>query len=312
LFLDDLTPAQKAAFVGHNLRVQINNTRLNDAALQVGIDKIAFYERAQELGLRVPATRALYHADRNLTGARPLADAEALADFLRTPSAYPFFAKPNSLSASVGTASAAGYHSASDEIQMSDGRRFPVDRLVTEMARYLRKGYLIQDRLSPHPDIAAIAGPVLSTVRMMCLDRGQGPELIRATWRVPAGGAQADVLWRGNLMADVDPLTGRAAVAVRGRGMSREAHESHPDSGALIAGAQLPRWDEARNLVLQAAACFPELPITGWDLAITDDGPVLIELEPDGGDPSVTQAASRRGLLEGPYGEFVRSLRRKR
>ena len=53
-------------------------------------------------------------------------------------------------------------------------------------------------------------------------------------------------------------------------------------------------------------------PLVGWDVAITPRGPVIIELEPDGGDPSVTQLASGRGLLDGPYGAWLKGLRKGR
>ena len=39
---------------------------------------------------------------------------------------------------------------------------------------------------------------------------------------------------------------------------------------------------------------------------------MIIELEPDGGDPAVTQLASARGLLSGPYGAWLKQLRRTR
>ena len=282
LYEDDLSAAEKAAFAGHNLRAEINRTRLDSTAFAVGVDKIAFYARAAELGLPTPATRALCHAERGLPGAQHLRTPEALAEFLRNTANYPFFAKPASMSASVGSASVERYHAAADEVEMSDGRRFPVDVFVREAGRYFAQGWLIQERLAPHAAIAAIAGRTLSTVRMMVLDAGAGPELIRATWRVPVGEHGADVLWRGNMMADVDVGTGA-----------------------------LPEWAGAKALALRAAQAFPELPLTGWDIAITTRGPVVIELEPDGGDPAVTQLASGRGLLSGPYGAWLKARKRR-
>lgn len=309
LYEDALSPTEKAAFVGHNLRAEINRTRLDSRAFTVGTDKIAFYARAAELGLPTPAARMLCHPERTLPGALAVRSPDALVDALRDPAAYPFFAKPAALSASVGTASVERWRPDSDVIEMSDGRCFPVGDFARETARYFAQGYLIQHRLSPHSEIAAIAGPTLSTVRMMVLDAGQGPQLLRATWRVPVGDYGADVLWRGNMMADVDVETGVAVRAVRGRGLTRELVDAHPGSGAAVVGAALPCWAEARALALRAAAAFPELPLTGWDVAITDRGPVIIELEPDGGDPSVTQLASGRGLLSGPYGQWLKSRR---
>lgn len=61
----------------------------------------------------------------------------------------------------------------------------------------------------------------------------------------------------------------------------------------------------------EGASALPKLTLTGWDVAIGPNGPVFIELEPDGGDPAVTQLASGEGLLSGPYGAFVERNRAK-
>jgi hypothetical protein len=311
LYDDAIAPARKAAYVGNKARAEIVNGYFDRAVFEVGLDKLAFYARAAELGLPTPRTVALCHAERTFPGAAALTTAAELADFLRDAAVYPLFGKPNKMTASVGTASLARLHAAADEIEMGDGRRFPVARIADELARYFAGGYLLQGRLDPHPQIRAVSGATLSTVRMMALDLGQGPQLIAASWRVPVGENQADVSWRGNIMAAIDPASGRAVRAVRGRGLERVAIATHPDSGETLVGLQLPDWDAACALILRAAAGFPELPLTGWDLALTDKGPVLIELEPDGGDPSVAQSASGRGLLEGPYKAFVAQCRKR-
>jgi hypothetical protein len=310
LYADALTPEQKRAFVGTTLRAAINDVVLNKELFGLGKDKLAFYAWMQGLGLATPRTRAVFHPERSLSGAQGLTSAHALLDYLRTPSNYPFFSKPANLTASVGTASVERYESADDSIVLADGRRFLAARFVGEVERYFKAGYLIQERLAPHPELAALASARLSTVRMMVLNEG-GAQLIRASWRVPAGATHADVLWRGNLLAQIDPETGRVLRVVQGRGLDCRAVEAHPETGARLLGAQLPVWAEARALALRAAAAAPKLALTGWDVAITSDGPVIIELEPDGGDPAVTQLASGQGLLDGPYGAFVERHRDK-
>ena len=310
LYADALTADQKRAFVGVTLRAAINEVVLDKEMFGLGKDKLAFYAWMKGLGLAAPCTRAVYHPERALSGAARLASPHALLDFLRNASNYPFFSKPANLTASVGTASVERYESADDSIVLADGRHFPATRFVGEVERYFKAGYLIQERLNTHAGLAALARPRLSTVRMMVLNDG-GARLIRASWRVPAGETHADVLWRGNLLAQIDVETGRILRVVQGRGLDCQVLEDHPETGARLLGAQLPMWDEARALALRAAAAAPKLALTGWDVAITGEGPVIIELEPDGGDPAVTQLASGQGLLDGPYGAFVERHRDK-
>jgi len=311
LYDDAIPAARKAQFVGHKLRTKIVTGHFDPAIFEVGLDKLAFYARALELGLPTPRVAAVFHAERSLAGAHDLRTEADLGGFLRQAAAYPLFGKPNKLSASIGTVSLSAYHADADAVELGDGRRFPVSRMVAEIARYFPGGYMFQERLAPHAEVRAIAGSTLSTVRVMALDLGQGPQIFRASWRVPMSGKVADVSWRGNVMAAIDPATGRAERAGRGRGLQRVEIQDHPETGRPIVGTTLPDWADACALVTRAATAFAELPLTGWDVALTDRGPILIELEPDGGDPSVTQLASGVGLLDGPYATFVKQVTKR-
>jgi hypothetical protein len=54
-------------------------------------------------------------------------------------------------------------------------------------------------------------------------------------------------------------------------------HEVHPATGARIAGRILPCWPETVAMVTKAANLFPDRTMIGFDVAITDRGPVIIE-----------------------------------
>lgn len=305
LYDDAMTRDEKRGFVGTNLRAEVNAALLDREFFGVGKDKVAFYAFAAGMGLPIPRTYALYHPSRFLGGAKRLASIEAFAAFLRDGANYPLFTKPANLTASVGVASLSRYHAGDDTVELIDGARFPVMRFVEETDRYFDTGYLVQERLAAHSALASLTGAQLSTIRMMVLADEGAPRIIRATWRVPSGEHAADVMWRGNLMAALNPETGLVERVIRGRGLERAEVETHPMTHARLLGVPLPLWRETCELTLKAAACVPKLALTGWDIAIAENGPVVIELEPDGGDPAVTQLASGKGLLDGPYGAFI-------
>jgi len=305
LYDDALSKAEKRAFVGTTLRADVNKLILERDYFGIGKDKTTFYAFAAGTGLPTPRTVALYHPTRTLASAAQLNSKDALAAYLREASHYPFFSKPAQLTASVGVASVERYVAESDEIELASGARFPVERFAEEASRYFKGGYLLQQRLRAHAEFAALAGPQLSTIRMMVLADEGAPRIIRATWRVPIADGPADVMWRGNMMAAIDPATGIVERVVRGRGLERTEVASHPTTGAQLVGVKLPLWDDVCALTLRAARSVPKLVLTGWDMSVSNEGPVVIELEPDGGDPAVTQLASGQGLLNGPYGEFV-------
>ena len=54
-------------------------------------------------------------------------------------------------------------------------------------------------------------------------------------------------------------------------------YKEHPITHFTAKGTQLPRWNEVLDLAKKAAYVVPQVAYVGWDIAITDKGPVLIE-----------------------------------
>ena len=95
---------------------------------------------------------------------------------------------------------------------------------------------------------------------------------------MPVGTSAADNFDAGGIAAPIDVETGRLGRAVRKRGTaSLVAVDAHPDTGAVIAGRELPQWRTVRAVTCRAHALLPSLGFVGWDVAITPDGPVLVE-----------------------------------
>jgi hypothetical protein len=53
--------------------------------------------------------------------------------------------------------------------------------------------------------------------------------------------------------------------------------ERHPDTGAQIHGRILPLWPQVLEVVQRAHAAFSDRVVIGWDVAVTPEGPQLIE-----------------------------------
>jgi hypothetical protein len=53
--------------------------------------------------------------------------------------------------------------------------------------------------------------------------------------------------------------------------------EKHPDSDQLFEGFAIPMWSEAVDLARRAHETFPSMHFIGSDIAILQDGPVLVE-----------------------------------
>lgn len=54
-------------------------------------------------------------------------------------------------------------------------------------------------------------------------------------------------------------------------------YESHPMTKTKIKGFKIPKYDEVIKFIEEASKVVPEVGMVGWDVAITKDGPVMIE-----------------------------------
>jgi hypothetical protein len=83
-------------------------------------------------------------------------------------------------------------------------------------------------------------------------------------------------------------------------------HDVHPVTGARVKGFRLPDWHRALDLTLRAHRVFYDFPSIGWDVALTPEGPVLVEANYNW-NAVTTQQASGRPLGMNGYFESVLS-----
>ena len=63
-----------------------------------------------------------------------------------------------------------------------------------------------------------------------------------------------------------------------GNGIDKKLNESEKSiTGIKFDGFEIPYWDEIKKMVLEAALVNDKVNIVGWDVAISKDGPVIIE-----------------------------------
>jgi hypothetical protein len=167
--------------------------------------------------------------------------------------------------------------------------------------------YLIQPRLDPHADLADLSGNVLTTVRMVTIVNESGVcEATHAVFRMPNGPeANVDNFHAGGLAAKVDIETGELGPSTdMGLRPSSAWHTHHPHTGAPIAGRKLPFWKGTIALARHAHASMTDWTVIGWDIAICDDGPVIIEGN-CGPDLDIIQRAHREPMGDSRFGELL-------
>ncbi len=139
-------------------------------------------------------------------------------------------------------------------------------------------GWLIQERVIQHAELDRLNASSLNTARLISFLTKKGDCQIQAAiMRIGRQGKVIDNWSRGGVAAAVDVETGILGSGVLKAEDGVHLVESHPDSGERLAGFQVPFWRESVELVGQMARHFSGVKSIGWDVAITPEGPVLIE-----------------------------------
>jgi len=166
-------------------------------------------------------------------------------------------------------------------IDHESGAAFDAKSLLERLVELSRNApYVLQRRLSNHRALLELSPVGLCTVRVVTIRSRAGgdPRILLCAFRIPRSGDIADNFARGGLACTIDVDTGTLGIAVL-----KDLHHAHldlhsiPETGAKVSGRVLPSWDAVKALAVRAHDCFPQFPSIGWDIAITDQGPVVLE-----------------------------------
>lgn len=134
---------------------------------------------------------------------------------------------------------------------------------------------VIEDVLLQHEDIDRLYTQAVNTLRITTILNGEGPHIVYAFLRIGNHGRPVDNLHSGGMFAPIDLETGKVQFPAYDK--DRNTYTRHPLTGVEIPGFQIPFWKKAEDLCLEAAVVVPQMRYIGWDIAVTKNGPVLIE-----------------------------------
>ena len=151
-----------------------------------------------------------------------------------------------------------------------------IDSLVKELLQANPKGFTAEELIIQCKELAAFHPSSVNTVRITTARKSDGEIYIihRAFVRFGQGGRCVDNGGNGGILAGIDYETGIIKGAID---ESMNRYVIHPDTHKTILGFKIPKWEEAKALVLELANVVPNLNYCGWDLALTDNGWVMVE-----------------------------------
>lgn len=140
----------------------------------------------------------------------------------------------------------------------------------------LFESLVIQNR-----QFASFNASSVNTIRMMtALYPDNSVKLYAAFIKIGRNGSDVDNAGSGgNVDVAIDIPTGKLYNAIEFNSWHNIVKITHhPDTNNPIEGELIQNWDKIVKDVCDYQARIPQLKVIGWDIAITDDGPIVIEM----------------------------------
>ena len=146
---------------------------------------------------------------------------------------------------------------------------------IADFIKQIEKSiYIIQDRVIQHEKLNQINPSCVNTIRFVTiLDNEKRAQEFAHFLRIGVGDSIKDNRATGGYAVNINSVGVLASRAIG----HHDSITVHPDTGTVFDGFQIPFWDEVRDLVKRVHEQLPDIKSIGWDVAITPNGPVLIE-----------------------------------
>ncbi|MEO3414011.1 sugar-transfer associated ATP-grasp domain-containing protein [Roseovarius sp. CAU 1744] len=289
---DRYSDAQRAEFIGNDIHWPITHTCNNPGWQQAAEDKALAATLLRAGDVPVPDCLAVIdRSPRIYPGMQKITSAEDLRDFCLQNVQGGLFGKILGGMVGFGVFRIEN----ADDTHLFCSNHEPMTYADFLQNLVADNKYLIQRQLRNHSKIADYAS-ALATIRMVNLvtpDRVFTPV---AAMAMAQGNNIADAFWRDeNIACGIDLETGKIETVAKRNEMVIEYLADHPEKPGLK-GLELPHWQELRDINERAAKLFAPIRYQSADIAITETGPVIVEINYGCGF-GLPQQASGQGML---------------
>lgn len=158
------------------------------------------------------------------------------------------------------------------------GRKFDVnefDSLLQKKSGRLQ-GYLVEERVDTHKELKKLAGDGLTSIRINTLIDSSGKSNVQLSFlRLGMPKKATDHSANGGIMVPIDSLTGELKKALDFS--NQKWLSNHPLTGSKLEGEVIPNWNKVVSIANNAAEKCTGLRWVGWDVVLTNEGPVILE-----------------------------------
>lgn len=142
--------------------------------------------------------------------------------------------------------------------------------------------YVLQQAVYQHRELNRLNETSVNTIRMITTHNGHRAEIHCCFIRMGRKGSLVDNINMGGIGCGIDAEGRLFSQAIDSNNDSLRV-DIHPTSGTRFSEIVIPFYADARDLVLKMHESFHCFFSIAWDIAITENGPIVIEGNPQAG-----------------------------
>ena len=139
----------------------------------------------------------------------------------------------------------------------------------------IKNRIFLEELVKQHPDMNKLCEKSVNTMRIMTFNDHGKSRIIWMGLRVGNGINSIDNFHAQGMAVNIDINTGKLVGNAIDKDLNE--YEEHPFTHVKFDGFQIPCFEEAKKMVLEASLRSDKILVVGWDVAISDKGPVIIE-----------------------------------
>lgn len=139
----------------------------------------------------------------------------------------------------------------------------------------IKNRIFLEELVKQHPEMNTLCNKSVNTMRIMTFNDHGKSRIIWMGLRVGNGINAIDNFHAKGMAVNIDVNTGKLVGNAIDKDLNE--YEEHPFTHVKFDGFQIPCFEDAKNMVLKASLESDKILVVGWDVAISEDGPVIIE-----------------------------------
>ena len=138
---------------------------------------------------------------------------------------------------------------------------------------------------------------------MLTINPSQTKEIIvAAAARFGRMGGYVDNTAQGGMAVNINICTGEL-FDFGMREYDLKKYFVHPDTKCVFSHTKVPYWEDIKDLIHRVSIIMPQLKMIGWDIALTEQGPIIVEMNTGTGVYSV-QMGPKYGIADA-FKEYI-------